>query len=156
MPNFEYKVVPAPNKGLKGKGIKGAEEKFANALASVMNEMGAKGWEYQRSDTLPSEERSGLRGKTTIFHNVLVFRREIATEETAASKSEAPAMAATADEPAENTAPLLFSRSAAKETSNAPALGPAIDAVEVKDPRIDSDAQQSPVDFQRQSVNPSD
>jgi len=156
MPNFEYKVVPAPNKGLKGKGVKGVEEKFANALASVMNEMGAKGWEYQRSDTLPSEERSGLRGKTTIFHNMLVFRRKIATEETTAPKSEAPAMAATADESVENTAPLLFSRSAAKETSNAPALGPATDAVEVKAPRIDGDAQQSPVDFQRQSVNPSD
>jgi len=156
MPNFEYKVVPAPTKGLKGKGIKGVDDKFANALASMMNELGAKGWVYQRSDTLPSEERSGLRGKTTIFHNVLVFRREFATEETAAPKSEAPAMVATADESVENTAPLLFSRSAAKETSNAPSLGPAIDAVEVKDPRLESDAQQSTVDFQRQSVNPSD
>ena len=156
MPNFEYKVVPAPNKGLKGKGIKGVEEKFANALASVMNEMGAKGWEYQRSDTLPSEERSGLRGKTTIFHNMLVFRREIAIEVTATPKPEAPAVPAAVEKPDEKPKPLLFSRSAAKETSNAPSLGPATDAVEVKDPRLDSDTQQSPVDFQRQSVNPSD
>jgi len=138
MPNFEYKVVPAPKKGLKAKGIKGVEEKFANALAGVMNEMVAKGWEYQRSDTLPSEERSGLRGKTTVFHNVLVFRRKITTKETAPPKSEAPAVATTVDDPVENTAPLLFSRSATKETGNAPALGPATDAVEVKDPRGDT------------------
>lgn len=75
MSRFEYKVVPAPVRGLKGRGIKGTPARFANALQSVMNEYGADGWEYQRTDTLPVEERQGLTGKTTTFQNMLVFRR---------------------------------------------------------------------------------
>ena len=45
MAGWEYKVVPAPTKGLKGKGVKGAEGRFAHALENLMNEMGAEGWE---------------------------------------------------------------------------------------------------------------
>lgn len=77
MPVYEYKVVPAPEKGRKGKGLKGPRERFANALESVMNELGAEGWEYIRADTLPCEERSGLTGSTTTYQNMLVFRREV-------------------------------------------------------------------------------
>ena len=77
MTGFEYKVVPAPMRGLKAKGIKGTPARFANALQSVMNDLGADGWEYQRTDTLPVEERVGLTGKTTSFQNMLVFRRAL-------------------------------------------------------------------------------
>ena len=77
---YEYKVIPAPTRGQKGKGFKGADGRFANALEQLMNEMGASGWEYQRADTLPSEERSGLTSKTTVFRNVLIFRRAIETD----------------------------------------------------------------------------
>jgi len=80
MTGFEYKVVPAPMRGLKGKGIKGTPARFANALQTVMNEHGADGWEYQRTDTLPVEERQGLTGKTTSFQNMLVFRRALVVE----------------------------------------------------------------------------
>lgn len=75
MHRYEYKIVPAPNRGLKGKGIKGAEARFANALEDKMNVMAAEGWEYQRAETLPSIERSGLTSTTTEWRNVLVFRR---------------------------------------------------------------------------------
>lgn len=75
MSRYEYKIVPAPNRGLKGKGIKGPEARFANALEGKMNEMAAEGWEYQRAETLPSVERSGLASTTTEWRNVLVFRR---------------------------------------------------------------------------------
>ncbi|WP_068112464.1 DUF4177 domain-containing protein [Tropicimonas marinistellae] len=75
---FEYKVVPAPVKGRKGKGTKGAQGRFALALETAINELAAEGWEYLRTDTLPSEERSGLTGSTTVFHNMLVFRRAVA------------------------------------------------------------------------------
>ncbi len=78
MIGFEYKVVPAPVRGLKAKGVKGTQARFANALQTVMNELGAQGWEYQRTDTLPVEERQGLTGKTTSFQNMLVFRRALA------------------------------------------------------------------------------
>ena len=77
MSGWEYKVVPAPKKGVKGAGVKGPEERFANAMEVLMNDMGAQGWEYQRSETLPSMERSGLTGSTTEWRNLLVFRRAI-------------------------------------------------------------------------------
>ncbi len=75
MAEFEYKVVPAPKQGAKAKGIKGAEAQFANTLETLMNEVAADGWEYQRTDTLPCEERQGLTGRVTVFQNMLVFRR---------------------------------------------------------------------------------
>ena len=77
MPRYEYKVVPAPTKANKIKGLKGTEQRFAAALAELMNEMGRDGWDYQRTDTLPVEERSGLTGKTTTFQNMLIFKRNL-------------------------------------------------------------------------------
>ncbi|MEP1766380.1 MAG: DUF4177 domain-containing protein [Sulfitobacter sp.] len=75
MIRYEYKVVAAPTKGIKGKGVRGAEAKFSFALQELMNGMAGYGWEYQRAETLPSIERSGLAGTTTEWRNVLVFRR---------------------------------------------------------------------------------
>ena len=76
MPEFEYKVVPAPSKGEKAKGLKSPEARFAHAIERLMNRMAADGWEYQRADMLPSEERQGLTGSTTNWRNILVFRRD--------------------------------------------------------------------------------
>ncbi|MEO0400817.1 MAG: DUF4177 domain-containing protein [Pseudomonadota bacterium] len=78
MSGWEYKVVPAPTKGVKAKGVKGPEGRFANALEVLMNQMGREGWEFQRAETLPSIERSGLTGSTTEWRNVMVFRRTVA------------------------------------------------------------------------------
>lgn len=97
MTRFEYKVVPAPSKAQRVKGAKGTPNKFAHTLMELMNELGADGWEYQRADTLPCEERSGLTSRVTTFQNMLVFRRAIkemdeiaATQEPAVSVPEAP------------------------------------------------------------------
>ncbi len=81
--SFEYKVVPAPVKGVKAKGVKGAEARFAHALSELMNHYAAEGWEYLRADTLPTEKRAGLTGKTTVFCNMLVFRRALSVQEEA-------------------------------------------------------------------------
>ncbi len=81
MAMYEYRVIPAPTKGVKAKGLKSAEDRFAHTLQDIMNEQGKQGWEYQRTDTLPSEERSGLAKKVTVFQNMLVFRRLATTEE---------------------------------------------------------------------------
>ncbi len=144
MSHYEYKVVPAPKKGLKGKGVKGAEERFANALMTAMNQLGAEGWEYQRSDTLPCEERSGMMGKSTTFQNMLVFRREVLVEAEGTDIVEvevAPVAAVAAETIAQTHAPLLNGTSGT-DHGNAPVLGPANDgAVEVKDPRPDVAAQ---------------
>ncbi len=72
---FEYKVIPAPKKGRKARGIKGAEERFSFAVQELMNEQASEGWEFLRSETLPSEERQGLTSTQTVFRSVLVFRR---------------------------------------------------------------------------------
>lgn len=74
--SYEYKVVPAPVRGVKAKGVKTTEDRFAHALEVAMNELAAEGWEYMRTDTLPCEQREGLMGKTTNYQNMLVFRRE--------------------------------------------------------------------------------
>ena len=84
---YEYKVVPAPRKGRSEKGVRGAEAKFANELTILMNELGADGWEYVRSDTLPCEERTGLTTKVMTYQNLLVFRR---TSMAAVAASERP------------------------------------------------------------------
>jgi len=77
MTRYEYKVCPAPSKGRKASGVKGPEARFAHSLELLMNDMGTEGWEYQRSDILPSEERQGLASTHTVYRSVLVFRRAI-------------------------------------------------------------------------------
>jgi len=77
MASYEYKVVPAPVKGLKARGIRSPEARFAHALATAMNTLGAEGWSYLRADTLPAEERVGLTKTKTVYRNMLVFRREV-------------------------------------------------------------------------------
>ena len=90
---FEYKVVPAPRKGRKAKGLKTPGERFANALAATINQHAAEGWDYVRTDTLPSEERKGLTGKTTVFQNMLIFRRQVGTAEASLRPATPPAIA---------------------------------------------------------------
>lgn len=81
MPAYEYSVIPAPSRGEKARGAKTGAERFALSLTATLNDMAADGWEYVRAETLPSEERAGLTGRTTIYHNVLVFRRLLTAEE---------------------------------------------------------------------------
>ena len=78
MARFEYKVVPAPSKMRRIKGLKTADDRFAVSVEMLMNELGAEGWEYQRAETLPCEERSGLRGRVSeSLKYMLVFRRSL-------------------------------------------------------------------------------
>ncbi|PCH72889.1 MAG: DUF4177 domain-containing protein [Rhodobacteraceae bacterium] len=101
MTSYEYKVVPAPTKGLKAKGVKTPEGRFANSVQSVLNTQGAEGWEYLRSELLPSDERTGLTGSTTHWRNVLVFRRALSgVEVPGVQVVTIPEAAALTDEPA--------------------------------------------------------
>lgn len=78
MARFEYKVVPAPSKTRRIKGMKTVEDRFSFGMEMLMNDLGAEGWEYQRSETLPCEERSGIRGRITeSVKHMLVFRRNL-------------------------------------------------------------------------------
>lgn len=80
MTNYEYKVVPAPDRGKRARGVKGTNGRFAHALECVMNELAADGWEYWRSDTLPCEERTGLTSSRTSYKSILIFRRSTSAE----------------------------------------------------------------------------
>ncbi|MCU4653834.1 DUF4177 domain-containing protein [Roseibacterium sp. SDUM158016] len=102
MPFYEYKVVPAPERAPKVKGLKGAP-KFAHALETTMNELAQDGWEYLRAESLPDEEKKGLMGgKEIVTRNVLIFRRELYFEEPAAEETP-------------KAAPMTLSRSARAE-----------------------------------------
>lgn len=109
MTRYEYQVIPAPKRGDKQTGAKTAQDRFALTIAAIMNDMGAQGWEFQRVDALPSEERQGLTGRATVFHNLLVFRRPLpntAEEEAVAAYEPAQEEAAEevyAEEPVEDT-----------------------------------------------------
>jgi hypothetical protein len=103
MPYFDYKVVPAPRRMKKVRGVKTSDELFALTLAEAINEHARQGWEYVRAENLSAEEPAGWfrRGKAD-FHSVLIFRqsretlgpRLAATDEAAApSRSGVPAAA---------------------------------------------------------------
>jgi hypothetical protein len=98
MAKTEYKVVVAPERAPKKRGLKGAAL-FADAVEGLMNELAADGWRYVRADTLPQEERSGLTSKTTTYRNLLIFQRDVA-EEVATTAPVAEAAKAEAPKPA--------------------------------------------------------
>ncbi|WP_203228031.1 DUF4177 domain-containing protein [Roseovarius dicentrarchi] len=75
MAQYEYKVIPAPTKGQKAQGIKTPEARIANTVEGVLNAQAADGWDYLRTDILPSDERSGLTGSQTVYRTLMVFRR---------------------------------------------------------------------------------
>ena len=78
MSSYEYTVIPAPARGEKTRGAKTGIDRFAATLTDTLNQMAGDGWEYIRAETLPAEERSGLTSRTTVYHNLLVFRRALA------------------------------------------------------------------------------
>ncbi len=81
MAQYEFRVIPAPTKGQKAPGLKTNEARYAYAVEELMNDLAQDGWMYHRADTLPMEVREGLRGTKTVFQTLLVFRREIPSED---------------------------------------------------------------------------
>ena len=149
MPRYEYKVVPAPRRGEKARGLRTTEERFAQALTTLMNSLGRDGWDYVRADTLPVDERAGLTGTKTSFQNMLVFRRQtdtiseshparaelVASKAVPSSPTASAAAFASAPPPPPMTRPATDAAAAAaaaaaltayrKAAPNAPKLGPA-------------------------------
>lgn len=80
MAQYEYKVIAAPKQGVKAKGLRAAEDRFARTLETLLNTHAADGWDYLRTETLPCEEREGLMSKTTVFQNMMIFRRVLTDE----------------------------------------------------------------------------
>ena len=74
---YEYKVVPAPLRAAKAKGLKTVAERFAHALAERINAEAAGGWQFVRTETLPCEERKRFGGARTSTQVVMIFAREL-------------------------------------------------------------------------------
>ena len=82
MQSYEYKVLPAPNRAKRVKGVKGNAARFAALLTETMNDLAKDGWQYVRSDSMPVEEKPGLlKSRVENYHTVLVFRRPVVAEE---------------------------------------------------------------------------
>ncbi|MDP2061872.1 MAG: DUF4177 domain-containing protein [Phaeovulum sp.] len=133
MQSYEYTAIPAPLRAEKNRALKTPGERFGATLAAELNRMAADGWEYLRADVLPSEERSGLTGRSTVYHNLLIFRRAIVTE---AETVLLPAAEQLPDlrEPAPESVPTFLASttpglaprlSAHSDPGSAPRLGPA-------------------------------
>lgn len=77
MPMFEFKVILAPRKAEKIKGVRGHDERYAHTLMNKINALGIGGWEYLRAESLPVDEKSSMMGKSVEkYLSVMVFRRE--------------------------------------------------------------------------------
>ena len=99
MERYEYKVIPAPEKGLKAKGIRSPQDRFAHAVEVAMNQLGADGWEYWRAECLPSTERAGLTSSKITERHMLVFRRPLIADEPPARVIVAEALPESVEEP---------------------------------------------------------
>lgn len=120
MSRFEYKVIPAPRRGTKSREAKTTEDRFALTLSNVMNELGRDGWEYVRSETLPTEERAGFTKTRVVEQTVLIFRRMIGAVAVAEPGGLRPVAAVAAGEaPAPRLGPAL---------EPAPGLAPSLRA----------------------------
>ena len=122
---YEYKVIPAPRKAQRSKGAKGTTERFAIGLQATLNEMGASGWSFVRSETLPVDERHGLLRKVVEeFHTVLIFRRPLTNHAAAEEVS------------GQHRLKFFAEKAPAPSKTSAPALGAANDAALIATPEI--------------------
>jgi hypothetical protein len=78
MTQYEYRVVAAPRRAMRVRGLKTSQERFAATVAEAINDAAADGWEFYRSETLPMDERQGmLKGRVEVLQSLLVFRRPL-------------------------------------------------------------------------------
>ncbi|ADO42860.1 cell division protein FtsZ [Ketogulonicigenium vulgare] len=135
--SFEYRVIPAPRRAEKYRGAKTTEDRFTRTIEGLMNEMAVDGWEYQRADSLPCEERRGLTGHTTVYQTILVFRRAVAEAATPVAVAPAPIVAAAPPVPAVKAAAAPAAPPAVPRVAPAePAAAPAMVASKTEEPRL--------------------
>lgn len=136
MSYYDYKIVPAPKKAKKIKGVSGSGELFALTLNEAINEIARQGWEYYCSETLTAQTPGGwFKRAVTEEQVVLVFRKprehlsprlasapEITAESVPESRIMEPLGAAARREPriVEAPGPVPF-----QGQFTGPALGPA-------------------------------
>ncbi|RNF33820.1 DUF4177 domain-containing protein [Paracoccus methylarcula] len=130
MTRFEYTAIPAPSRGEKAKEAKTPTDRYALALTGELNRMAADGWEFLRSDVLPSEERTGLTGRSTVYHNLLIFRRAISTAEAVSEVRQAPVSASPIAEPKQEAPAVSASAPVDRQDAPQPATPETAEPVE--------------------------
>jgi hypothetical protein len=128
MSYFEYKVIPAPRRVKRVKGLHDPSELFAHTLTDAINEQAREGWEYVRAESLTAETPKGwLRRSSEEDQSVLVFRRERETlgPRVAAVHEPAPERRAAPAEPPAPEPSVFGDRSRAPAPRREPTLGPA-------------------------------
>ena len=97
---YEYKCVAAPEKARRRRGAKSRTARVAGAMEDILKAEAVDGWEYQRTDLIPIEEKSGLFSRAHEVHRaVMVFRKPLAG-------STAPALRAPAQDVEQPKAPV--------------------------------------------------
>ena len=92
--DYEYKCVAAPEKAKRRRGAKTRTDRVAGAMEDILKAEAVGGWEYQRTDLIPVEEKSGLFSRAQEVHRaVMVFRRALR------SSAQEPAYSPVASEP---------------------------------------------------------
>jgi hypothetical protein len=77
MSYYDYKVVSAPRRSKKAKGVNQPAELFALTLTEAINEHARDGWEYVRAETLPAQAPGGWFKRAAEENvTVMIFRRE--------------------------------------------------------------------------------
>lgn len=76
MTYYDYKVVPAPKRVKKIKGISAAPDLFALTLTEAINEVARQGWEYYCSESITVQAPGGWFKRGAIEEQVvLIFRK---------------------------------------------------------------------------------
>ena len=76
--DYEYKCVAAPEKAKRRRGAKTRTDRVAGAMEDILKTEAVGGWEYQRTDLIPVEEKAGMFSRAHEVHRaVMVFRRAV-------------------------------------------------------------------------------
>ncbi len=129
MTYYDYKVVPAPRRARKVKGVTGAPELFALTLMDAINEVARQGWEYYRCESLMVEGPAGwFKRPSSEEQVVLIFRREreqLSPRLAAEPEEEPRPREIIRREPVARAEPVLADIPAPIPLRNGPRLGPA-------------------------------
>lgn len=76
MSQYDYKVVPAPRRLKRIRGVNSPGELCAATLAETLNAVAREGWEYLRADQVAAAQEGGwFRRGREVVETVLIFRR---------------------------------------------------------------------------------
>lgn len=76
MQQYDYKVVPAPRRLKRIRGVSSSAELCAVTLAETLNAVAREGWEYLRAEQVSAAQEGGwFRRGAEVVETVLIFRR---------------------------------------------------------------------------------